>query len=299
MSTVLTGNEYTAKLVYEGSPYKVPELSEKNRKGRNKGVVENYREYKGKGQTLSRLDLTQTGGPDRLGTTHAINVHPFVEGKIQGNRVIVGRAAPISGVIDFTSGIDQKDVERIQKQADKNYSSLTQEEKARWYNHQGQMRAGLGKRARHGVVGEINTNMTKDQIQRLIKHGVKVKFDPLTGGVFTVDGGKHDGKVIKNFRGHAVSWGSRVYVLDEKWSKRGVQFYSSIKELPEDIRDRVQRASEKPYSKELKWEEKPRTRSRSAGGADVRRKREYRKPSDAAALADVPMINDPLLRIGM
>jgi hypothetical protein len=277
-TTALTGargNEFTAKLVYEGSPYKVPELSEKNQRGRNAGVVQNYRRFQGRGKTLSRLDLTQSGGPDRFGTTHAINVHPFEDGKIKSNRVMVSRAAPISGMIDFTSGIDQKDVARIQTQVDKNYAKLSEQHKSRWFNFQSAMRQGLGKRARHGVVGEINPQMTKDQIKKLIKHGIKVQFDPLRGGVFTVDGGKHDGKVIKNFRGHAVSWGSRVYVMDEKFSTRGVSFYSSLAELPEEIRDRVQRASEKPYSKELKWDEKPRVRVRGGGGGGFGAKPEH------------------------
>ena len=50
--------------------------------------------------------------------------------------------------------------------------------------------------------------------------------------------------------GRAITYGNRVYVVDQIWGTRGVEFYNSASEMPKDMRDNVKSG---PLQKKLKF----------------------------------------------
>jgi hypothetical protein len=248
-------NMYTAKwdIFSEQNPkgaWKIPQLTDKASIARNPRVQTNYRSMGGyRGDVLARLDLQAElkpgqGSVDRWGTRSVQNAQPY-DYKLHPNkalsseRVLVSRVIPLiwgsDGNINFERAVNQADRTRLYKIVMKNIADGRNPFE------------GLGKQAKHGPIGRIDRTMTKAQINFIIKNGVEISFNPATQNVMTTA----DGRVIKNVpNGRAVVYGSRVYVVDQNWGTRGVEFYNSASEMPKDMRDNVKSG---PLQKKLKF----------------------------------------------
>jgi len=248
-------NMYTAKwdIFSEQNPkgaWKIPQLTDKDSIARNPRVQTNYRSIGGyRGDVLARLDLQAElkpgqGSVDRWGTRSVQNAQPYdfnksVNKALSSERVLVSRAIPLGGGsdgnINFERAVNQGDRNRIYKKVLKNIAAG----RSPYYK--------LGKQAKHGPIGRIDRAMTKAQINFIIKNGVEISFNPVTQNVMTTA----DGRVIKNVpNGRAVTYGGRVYVVDQNWGTRGVEFYNSVSEMPKDMRDNVKSG---PLQKKLRF----------------------------------------------
>jgi len=178
----------------------------------------------------------------------------------------VGRATPLKagsdGTINFDKAVNQSDRTRVYNKVVDNIANG----KSPY--------AGLGKQAQHGPIGQIDKNMTRAQIDHIRKNGVKIGFNPVTQNVMTTA----DGRVIKNVpNGRAVTYGNSIYVVDQNWGTRGVQYYNSLSEMPKEMRDNVKSG---PLQKKLKF-----VRSGGLG-------------SGRPTVVDMPQIaGDPLMRM--
>ena len=246
-------NMYTAKwdIYSEQNPkgaWKIPQLTDKDSIARNPRVQTNYRSMGGyRGDVLARLDLQadlKPGRVDRWGTRSVQNAQPYDFNKpaskaLSSERVLVSRVTPLKagsdGNINFERAVNQGDRDRIYKKVQKNIAA------GRDPYHK------LGKQAKHGPIGRIDRTMTQAQINFIIKNGVEISFNPVHQNVMTTA----DGRVIKNVpNGRAVTYGGRVYVVDQNWGTRGVEFYNSASEMPKEMRDNVKSG---PLQKQLKF----------------------------------------------
>ena len=246
-------NMYTAKwdIYSEQNPkgaWKIPQLTDKDSIARNPRVQTNYRSMGGyRGDVLARLDLQadlKPGRVDRWGTRSVQNAQPYDFNKpaskaLSSERVLVSRVTPLKagsdGNINFERAVNQGDRDRIYKKVQKNIAA------GRDPYHK------LGKQAKHGPIGRIDRTMTQAQINFIIKNGVEISFNPVHQNVMTTA----DGRVIKNVpNGRAITYGNRVYVVDQNWGTRGVEFYNSASEMPKEMRDNVKSG---PLQKELKF----------------------------------------------
>ena len=246
-------NMYTAKwdIYSEQNPkgaWKIPQLTDKDSIARNPRVQTNYRSMGGyRGDVLARLDLQadlKPGRVDRWGTRSVQNAQPYDFNKpaskaLSSERVLVSRVITLGpgsdGNINFERAVNQGDRDRIYKKVQKNIAA------GRDPYHK------LGKQAKHGPIGRIDRTMTQAQINFIIKNGVEISFNPVHQNVMTTA----DGRVIKNVpNGRAITYGNRVYVVDQNWGTRGVEFYNSASEMPKEMRDNVKSG---PLQKELKF----------------------------------------------
>jgi len=246
-------NMYTAKwdIYSEQNPkgaWKIPQLTDKDSIARNPRVQTNYRSMGGyRGDVLARLDLQadlKPGRVDRWGTRSVQNAQPYDFNKpaskaLSSERVLVSRVTPLKagsdGNINFERAVNQGDRDRIYKKVQKNIAA------GRDPYHK------LGKQAKHGPIGRIDRTMTQAQINFIIKNGVEISFNPVHQNVMTTA----DGRVIKNVpNGRAITYGNRVYVVDQNWGTRGVEFYNSASEMPKEMRDNVKSG---PLQKQLKF----------------------------------------------
>jgi len=247
------GNKYTAKwdIYSKQNPqgtWNIPQLTDKDSIARNPRVQTNYRSMGGyRGDVLARLDLQadlKPGRVDRWGTRSVQNAQPYDFNKpaskaLSSERVLVSRVTPLKagsdGNINFERAVNQGDRDRIYKKVQKNIAA------GRDPYHK------LGKQAKHGPIGRIDRTMTQAQINFIIKNGVEIRFNPVHQNVMTTA----DGRVIKNVpNGRAVTYGGRVYVVDQNWGTRGVEFYNSASEMPKEMRDNVKSG---PLQKQLKF----------------------------------------------
>jgi len=246
-------NMYTAKwdIYSEQNPkgaWKIPQLTDKDSIARNPRVQTNYRSMGGyRGDVLARLDLQadlKPGRVDRWGTRSVQNAQPYDFNKpaskaLSSERVLVSRVITLGpgsdGNINFERAVNQGDRDRIYKKVQKNIAA------GRDPYHK------LGKQAKHGPIGRIDRTMTQAQINFIIKNGVEISFNPVHQNVMTTA----DGRVIKNVpNGRAITYGNRVYVVDQNWGTRGVEFYNSASEMPKEMRDNVKSG---PLQKQLKF----------------------------------------------
>ena len=241
-------NKYTAK--WDMGTWNIPQLTDKDSIARNPRVQTNYRSMGGyRGDVLARLDLQADlkpgqGSVDRWGTRSVQNAQPYdfkqhPNKSLSSERVLVSRVIPLKassdGTINFDRAVNQADRDRLYKVVMKNIADGRNPFE------------GLGKQAKHGPIGRIDRTMTQTQINFIIKNGVEISFNPATQNVMTTA----DGRVIKNVpNGRAVVYGSRVYVVDQNWGTRGVEFYNSASEMPKDMRDNVKSG---PLQKELNF----------------------------------------------
>ena len=254
-TSLAQANKYTAKwdIFSEQNPkgaWKIPQLTDKDSIARNPRVQTNYRSMGGyRGDVLARLDLQADlkpgqGNVDRWGTRSVQNAQPYDFNKpaskaLSSERVLVSRVTTLEagsdGNINFERAVNQGDRNRIYKKVQKNIAA------GRDPYHK------LGKQAKHGPIGRIDRTMTQAQINFIIKNGVEISFNPVHQNVMTTN----DGRVIKNVpNGRAVTYGNRVYVVDQNWGTRGVEFYNSASEMPKEMRDNVKSG---PLQKELKF----------------------------------------------
>ena len=247
-TSLAQANKYTAK--WDMGTWKIPQLTDKDSIARNPRVQTNYRSMGGyRGDVLARLDLQADlkpgqGSVDRWGTRSVQNAQPYDFNKpaskaLSSERVLVSRVTPLKagsdGNINFERAVNQGDRDRIYKKVQKNIAA------GRDPYHK------LGKQAKHGPIGRIDRTMTQAQINFIIKNGVEIRFNPVHQNVMTTP----DGRVIKNVpNGRAITYGNRVYVVDQNWGTRGVEFYNSASEMPKDMRDNVKSG---PLQKELKF----------------------------------------------
>ena len=273
-TSLAQANMYTAP--FDMSAWRIPELTSKKAQARNPRVTTNYRNVRYNGDVLARLDLTAAlkkgqGVADRFGTKSVQNAHPYDHSKspnkaLSSERVLVGRATPLKagsdGTINFDKAVNQSDRTRVYNKVVDNIANG----KSPY--------AGLGKQAQHGPIGQIDKNMTRAQIDHIRKNGVKIGFNPVTQNVMTTA----DGRVIKNVpNGRAVTYGNSIYVVDQNWGTRGVQYYNSLSEMPKEMRDNVKSG---PLQKKLKF-----VRSGGLG-------------SGRPTVVDMPQIaGDPLMRM--
>ena len=247
-TSLAQANKYTAK--WDMGTWKIPQLTDKDSIARNPRVQTNYRSMGGyRGDVLARLDLQADlkpgqGSVDRWGTRSVQNAQPYDFNKpaskaLSSERVLVSRVTPLKagsdGNINFERAVNQGDRDRIYKKVQKNIAA------GRDPYHK------LGKQAKHGPIGRIDRTMTQAQINFIIKNGVEIRFNPVHQNVMTTP----DGRVIKNVpNGRAITYGNRVYVVDQNWGTRGVEFYNSASEMPKDMRDNVKSG---PLQKKLKF----------------------------------------------
>ena len=247
-TSLAQANKYTAK--WDMGTWKIPQLTDKDSIARNPRVQTNYRSMGGyRGDVLARLDLQADlkpgqGSVDRWGTRSVQNAQPYDFNKpaskaLSSERVLVSRVTPLKagsdGNINFERAVNQGDRDRIYKKVQKNIAA------GRDPYHK------LGKQAKHGPIGRIDRTMTQAQINFIIKNGVEIRFNPVHQNVMTTP----DGRVIKNVpNGRAITYGNRVYVVDQNWGTRGVEFYNSASEMPKDMRDNVKSG---PLQKQLKF----------------------------------------------
>ena len=247
-TSLAQANKYTAK--WDMGTWKIPQLTDKDSIARNPRVQTNYRSMGGyRGDVLARLDLQADlkpgqGSVDRWGTRSVQNAQPYDFNKpaskaLSSERVLVSRVTPLKagsdGNINFERAVNQGDRDRIYKKVQKNIAAR------RDPYHK------LGKQAKHGPIGRIDRTMTQAQINFIIKNGVEIRFNPVHQNVMTTP----DGRVIKNVpNGRAITYGNRVYVVDQNWGTRGVEFYNSASEMPKDMRDNVKSG---PLQKKLKF----------------------------------------------
>tara|TARA_R100000656_G_scaffold45515_1_gene37217 strand:+ start:385 stop:1341 length:957 start_codon:yes stop_codon:yes gene_type:complete len=262
-------NMYTAKwdIYSKQNPqgaWKIPQLTTKANIARNPRVQTNYRSMGGyRGDVLARLDLQadldkrlkkQGVKSDRWGTRSVQNAQPYDFNKhpnkaLSSERVLVSRVIPLKassdGTINFDRAVNQKDRDRVYKIVTKNIA-----------NGQNPF-TGLGKQAQHGPIGQIDRTMTKDQINFIRNNGVRIVFNPATQNVMTTV----DGRVIKNVpNGRAITYGGSVYVVDQNWGTRGIQYYNSLSEMPKEMRENIKSG---PLERKLKF-------PRSGGLGDAR-----------------------------
>ena len=247
-TSLAQANKYTAK--WDMGTWKIPQLTDKDSIARNPRVQTNYRSMGGyRGDVLARLDLQADlkpgqGSVDRWGTRSVQNAQPYDFNKpaskaLSSERVLVSRVTPLKagsdGNINFERAVNQGARDRIYKKVQKNIAA------GRDPYHK------LGKQAKHGPIGRIDRTMTQAQINFIIKNGVEIRFNPVHQNVMTTP----DGRVIKNVpNGRAITYGNRVYVVDQNWGTRGVEFYNSASEMPKDMRDNVKSG---PLQKKLKF----------------------------------------------
>ena len=221
-TSLAQANKYTAK--WDMGTWKIPQLTDKDSIARNPRVQTNYRSMGGyRGDVLARLDLQADlkpgqGSVDRWGTRSVQNAQPYDFNKpaskaLSSERVLVSRVTPLKagsdGNINFERAVNQGDRDRIYKKVQKNIAA------GRDPYHK------LGKQAKHGPIGRIDRTMTQAQINFIIKNGVEIRFNPVHQNVMTTP----DGRVIKNVpNGRAITYGNRVYVVDQNWGSRGVEF---------------------------------------------------------------------------
>ena len=254
-TSLAQANKYTAKwdIFSEQNPkgaWKIPQLTDKDSIARNPRVQTNYRSMGGyRGDVMARLDLQADlkpgqGNVDRWGTRSVQNAQPYDFNKpaskaLSSERVLVSRVTTLEagsdGNINFERAVNQGDRNRIYKKVQKNIAA------GRDPYHK------LGKQAKHGPIGRIDRTMTQAQINFIIKNGVEISFNPVHQNVMTTN----DGRVIKNVpNGRAVTYGNRVYVVDQNWGTRGVEFYNSASEMPKEMRDNVKSG---PLQKKLRF----------------------------------------------
>ena len=258
-------NMYTAKwdIYSEQNPkgaWKIPQLTDKDSIARNPRVQTNYRSMGGyRGDVLARLDLQADlkpgqGSVDRWGTRSVQNAQPYDFNKpaskaLSSERVLVSRVITLGagsdGNINFERAVNQGDRDRIYKKVQKNIAA------GRDPYHK------LGKQAKHGPIGRIDRTMTQAQINFIIKNGVRIVFNPVHQNVMTTV----DGRVIKNVsNGRAITYGGSVYVVDQNWGTRGIQYYNSLSEMPKEMRENIKSG---PLERKLKF-------PRSGGLGDAR-----------------------------
>jgi hypothetical protein len=254
-------NKYTAP--FDVGTWKIPQLTAKSNIAQNPRVTTNYRNVRFGGDVLARLDLQadldktlrdRGVKADKWGTRSVQNAQPYDHSKtpnkaLSSERVLVGRVTPLKagsdGTINFDKSVNQSDRTRVYNKVVENISNG----KSPYHK--------LSKAARHGPIGQIDKTMTRTQIDFIRKNGVEIRFNPVTQNVMTTT----DGRVIKNVpNGRAVTYGNRVYVVDQNWGTRGIQYYNSLSEMPKEMRDNVKSG---PLQKKLKF-------GRSGGLGDAR-----------------------------
>jgi len=250
-TSVAQVNKYTAP--FDMRVWRIPQLTTKSNIARNPRVTTNYRNVRYNGDVLARLDLQADLDPklkdrgvkaDKWGTRSIQNAQPYDHSKapnkaLSSERVLVARVTPLKagrdGTINFDKSVNQSDRTRVYNKVVDNIAA------GRNPYHK------LGKQARHGPIGQIDKTMTRAQINHIRKNGVEIRFNPVTQNVMTTA----DGRVIKNVpNGRAVTYGNRVYVVDQNGGTRGIQYYNSLSEMPKDMRNNVKSG---PLQKQLKF----------------------------------------------
>mgnify|MGYP003149635306 CR=1 FL=1 len=186
------------------------------------GVVDKYKALRAYGKTiLVRLDLT---AGERKGKTDALarasqgiavdrkpaltNVHYYdpKTDTLGKDRIMVGRGQALQGNIGF--------------RVDQTARGAT-------------VKSGK-KTANAGIWGQAS-RLNEDQVKYLKKHGVEIRYNPKTQNAFT----DTKNRVARPFNGYAWQEGTRAWVLDNNWSKKGIKFYPSLSSMPEDLRKSV------------------------------------------------------------
>ena len=186
-------------------------------------VVDKYKALRTYGKTiLGRLDLTageRAGKIDPLARASQgvtgdrkpalTNVHYYdpKTDTLSKDRIMVGRGVAYKGDIGFR--VDQTE--------------------------RGATVTSGKKTANAGLTGKAAPRMTEDQIKYLKKHGVEVRYNPMTQNAFT----DLKNRVVKPFNGYAWQEGRRAWLLDKNWSRKGIKFYPSLSSMPEDLRKSI------------------------------------------------------------
>ena len=186
-------------------------------------VVDKYKDLRTGGRTiLGRLDLTAgeragkidplarasqgvpEGGKPALTNVHYYDPKTDTLGK---DRIMVGRGVAYKGDIGFR-------VDQTARGATKRTGQKT---------------------ANTGITGKAAPRMNEDQIKHLKKHGVEVRYNPMTQNAFT----DLKNRVVRPFNGFAWQEGRRAWLLDKNLSRKGIKFYSSFSSMPEDLRKSI------------------------------------------------------------